>query len=688
MTRIPPNGSDVTVASDTDARSDTVGRGLLEGIRVVADPSLRPGHDEVAVAVRTTDLDADEATWAVHRLDLEGDATEPPVEGRAPAWSPDGRLLAFLRRVGGFDQVWLADPTGGAPYQLTHLPAAVLQAIWLPDGSGLVLVAPTLAGPLPTGDDPVAAWRRQPIEVDRPFYKLDGIGFHRDLVTGLFIVDLDGKISSLVTGPGQVQTVAVSPSSEQIAYTATVDEPGRTDPDFVLFAVNRDGGPPTQLTRGPVGAGALAWRDEDRLIFVGQENFATDRFAHPFQIDVPSAEMTRLLPDVTDNVGGGPFGNGGPAPRILNDGRMLFTVMREGTFRLLDGDLETGKVTVLAGDETTSVLAYSQETGRLATILAGPDSAGDVHLSTLARSEVGNGPEPPPPSRVTSLQQLPATLPVSVPKPRVFQAPDGREVAGWIHLPDRAGPAPLLLDIHGGPHAAWGPTLSETTWYRHALVERGWAVLALNARGSDGYGEDFMRAATGCWGEADEGDWFAAVDALVDEGLVDPTRVAVTGYSYGGYLTCWLITRTDRFAAAVAGGAISDLHSYANTADVGGPFLLTELGAERHDDPERYRRLSPVEHAADVETPLLLLHGENDQRCPLGQAEQMYGALQRLGKDVRLVVYPDAGHALRRDGRPSHRLDYGRRVITWVERHTRPGARPTPEGQEGNAHDS
>ncbi|UMG94660.1 prolyl oligopeptidase family serine peptidase [Nocardioides sp. TF02-7] len=214
--------------------------------------------------------------------------------------------------------------------------------------------------------------------------------------------------------------------------------------------------------------------------------------------------------------------------------------------------------------------------------------------------------------------------------------------------------------------------------YHHELVRRGWTVLLVNPRGSDGYGEAFYDAVRGAWGEADARDFLEPVDALVAEGIADPDRLAVTGYSYGGYMTCYLTAHDDRFAAAVPGGVVSDLSSIGGSSDDAHLLNALELELYPWRDRDRLARLSPYSGVDRVTTPTLVLHGADDRTCPVGQAQQWHHALRERGVPTRMVLYPGASHVFILAGRPSHRLDYYRRVVEWVEQHAgdATGSRP------------
>lgn len=248
---------------------------------------------------------------------------------------------------------------------------------------------------------------------------------------------------------------------------------------------------------------------------------------------------------------------------------------------------------------------------------------------------------------------------------REFTISDGTVVSGWlVRDPAADGPQPLLLDIHGGPHNAWNAAADEVHLYHQELAAQGWTVLLLNPRGSDGYGEQFFNAALGAWGTADARDFLEPLDELVAEGIADADRLAVAGYSYGGFMTCYLTSRDDRFAAAVTGGVVSDLTSMAGTSDMGHFLDVYELNSSTD-----YSSMSPFAEVSKVATPTLILQGDADVRCPIGQAQQWHTALRENGVPSQLVLYPEASHLFIVEGRPSHRLDFNRRIRDWVEQY-------------------
>jgi CubicO group peptidase (beta-lactamase class C family) len=357
---------------------------------------------------------------------------------------------------------------------------------------------------------------------------------------------------------------------------------------------------------------------------------------------------------------GGP-GYPGGVPQFAADGELVFCVRDRGCTHVYAVAESGGTPRLVLGGAARSVGALSVAGGTAAFVLTTTTSFGEVATADVAtRSETA----------LTSHGKNMEEVELFPREEREFTISDGTIVHGWlVRDPEVTTPSPLLLDIHGGPHNAWNGVADAWHAYHQVLVARGWTVLLLNPRGSDGYGAEFFTAALGAWGEADAKDFLEPIAQLVAEDVADPERLAVTGYSYGGYMTCYLTGHDDRFAAAVAGGVVSDLVSQAGTSDVG-LFLGThELGGPWWEIRERYEGMSPLAKVDAVRTPTLIYQGAADFRCPVGQAQQWHGALRERGVPTRLVLYPDASHLFVLNGRPSHRADFNRRVVDWVEQY-------------------
>jgi dipeptidyl aminopeptidase/acylaminoacyl peptidase len=224
---------------------------------------------------------------------------------------------------------------------------------------------------------------------------------------------------------------------------------------------------------------------------------------------------------------------------------------------------------------------------------------------------------------------------------------------------------PLLLNIHGGPRTQYG-----YTWFHEMqfLAANGYVVAYSNPRGSQGYGKDFADAITGKWGQPAFDDVMAVVDELAKRPYIDSKRLYVTGGSYGGYLTNWIVSQTDRFRAALAQRSISDLGTFFGTSDIGWD-LINEFGGTPWETPENYAKWSPLNYLKNITTPLMLIHSENDLRCPMEQAERLFAPLKYMGRDVRLVRFPESSHGLSRGGRPDRRVKRLELILEWFDQH-------------------
>ncbi len=587
--------------------------------------------------------------------------TRGPADG-SPAWSPDGSRIAFLRAQDGPPQLWLLPVAGGEPEQLTTLPMGAGAPVWSPDGSRIAFGAASDMEADEGEDDAARAKRAAaPIVADRLDYQADGAGFLRTIRKHVHVLDVETKDCRQVTsGDWHAGDPSWSPDGRQLAFAAgtapDVDLRARGPVHVVAAGDTAAKARPVALEDGL--AGAITWaRDGSSLLVVG---WTGDPVGHAglFHVPLGGGVAENLAAPLDRNVmQGGPAYPGG-LPQLTEDGgAVLFCVRDRGCTHLYSVPLDGGAPNPVLAGSGRVVSGLSVAGGKAAVTLATPTSLGEIVVVDLATGE-----------ETVRTAHGESEVELYVREERVFSISDGAEVHGWLTRdPSAAGPQPLLLDIHGGPHNAWNGAADEMHLYHQELVSRGWSVLVLNPRGSDGYGEEFYVGVGGAWGVSDAKDFLEPVDELVADGIADPKRLAVTGYSYGGYMTCYLTSRSDRFAAAVAGGVVADLVSQAGTADMGHFMSEYELGGTPWAERARYDAMSPFAAVDRVETPTLILHGAADLRCPVGQAQQWHTALRERGIPTRLVLYPEAGHLFILEGRPSHRIDYNQRVIDWVE---------------------
>ncbi|WP_353114545.1 serine hydrolase [Microbacterium sp.] len=632
-------------------------------------PALSPDGLTIAYVLRTVDRDADRDVRSLWAVPADGGEPRRLTRGTAdstPAWSPDGETLAFLRAAEDAVELWLLPAFGGEAARLATLPRGARSPRWSPDGTRIAFSAPvdmtTIGGGEPS---PSSA----PVVADDLRYKLDGVGVFGTMRSQVHVIDIgDGKVTRLTDGPEHTTDPFWSPDGTRLAFSMPAAEDSDLTMSSAVFTV--DAGHPA---RHPVRVGgegfqttAVGWTDDGAHIAAAGRLDVEVGHIGLLLIPVDGGEPVDLTAALDRNVMAGGPGYPGALPQRSADGRHVLCVRENGFSQVISLAPDGSDRRELVGG-TANVSGVSVAGDRAAVVVGTDIAFADVALLDLRDGTL----------RTLTSYGAPA-FPLAVAEERRFTISDGTVVTGWLRRPAGAeGPLPLLLDIHGGPHNAWNGAADLAHPYQQLLIAEGWAVLTVNPRGSDGYGEAFYRGVTGDWGLSDARDFLEPIDRLVEEGVLDPERLTVTGYSYGGFMTCYLTSRDDRFAAAVPGGVVTDLVSFGGTSDVGHYLASSEHGGLPWRDAERLRAQSPYTQVDRVVTPTLILHGAADDRCPVGQAEQWFTALQERDVPSRLVLYPGASHLFPITGAPSQRADFNARITGWMQQHVPADARPT-----------
>jgi dipeptidyl aminopeptidase/acylaminoacyl peptidase len=663
----------------------------------VADPQIAPDGSEVVFVRVTVNEKSDQYEsnlWVV-----KADGSEPPrqltggTHDSSPSWSPDSRRIAFTRSVDKDGkaqpvQIYVMPMDGGEARAITDIPRGASDPEWSPDGKTIAFSATARPDELlaQSGDKP----RESDVRViSEAVYRANGI-------SGSGFVDRDR--------PSQIWTVAVpapdaTPSSpkritagefpagnhqwsrdgSQVLFVADRRRESYYYPnDSDIYAVPKDGGEPTAIVSidGSIGAYALS-PDGKRIAFVGIAPGKPERsYTQPdlWVVDLPGGTPRNLTADfdfdVNGSVGGdqrSPRGGSPAGPIWARDGQsILIKVGEHGNADLVGFDARSGAHTSQkqVPPERHEVLSYTADrsAGRVAMVVSSATEIGDLYVAD-ARS--GAKPE-----RLTKFNDdLFSQLTMSEPEEIWYTSFDGRKIQGWIQKPPSFDPStkyPLILEIHGGPHAAYGNTFThEFQW----MAAKGYVVLYTNPRGSSNYGQDFGNIIQFNYPGDDYKDLMAGVDEVVKKGYVDESRMGVTGGSGGGLLTNWVVTQTTRFKAAVSQRDISDWANFWYTADFS-LFTPTWFHKAPFEDPAEFAKRSPITYVERIQTPLMFILGDEDYRTPPGAGgEDLFRALKYLKRPTVMVRFPGESHELSRSGKPWHRVERLEHIVGWFDKY-------------------
>jgi dipeptidyl aminopeptidase/acylaminoacyl peptidase len=645
-------------------------------LRTPGPATVSPDGRMAVVAVTRLDLEVDEYRGRLWAVPTDGSAPARPLTSgardSAPAFSPDGRWLAWLRaEPAEKPQVVVMPTAGGAPRRLTDHPLGAGAPVWSPDSRRLAYTARVPdEGRYGTAEG-VDAEAEPPRLITTLQYRLDDVGVVVDRRSHVFVVDVPADPDA-ETLPEPVQVthgdvddtdVAWSPDGEALAFVSARHDGADRDLVADVYVVPVYRGSPRRVTDGRGSCAQPAFTADGRTIVVTAEpDLGPDgldfvaRNPVPCLVDVDGGGLRPLLDPEQHH-------RGDTTPATVLDGdAVLLGVKRRGAVELLRVPLDGSESTTLV-DGRYTVTGVGAAAGVVVATVAHDRSAGELVAITAGRRRL-----------LTSFgRRLGETGRLHRMHERTATAPDGYPVHGWVTVPDGPGPHPVLLTIHGGPYDQYGWTLFDET---QVYVSAGYAVLQCNPRGSAGYGEAHGRAIRGAWGELDAADVLAFLDAALEDPALDADRVGVMGGSYGGYLTTLLLGRTPRFVAGISERAFLDPVSFVGSSDIGWFFPDRYLGT----DPERLTAQSAMAGAAGITTPTMVIHSENDWRTPLEQGARLYVELKRRGVPTALLLFPGEGHELTRSGRPCHRQARFGHVLRWWARWLPTSANPARDG--------
>jgi dipeptidyl aminopeptidase/acylaminoacyl peptidase len=650
-------------------------------LQEVGAPQWSPDGKLIAFPVSEWNKKENRRDTHIHIIAAGGGASFKLTNGErgesAPQWSPDSRRIAFLANRDApradapsapRNQIWVITVAGGEAERVTDEEAGVAQFRWSPDGRALAYVV---------RDTPQDKAERD----KRKKEKFDAIVVDSGFIySHLWTINLDTKEKRRVTeGSFTVADPQWSPDGLWLAYTmskAGAQESAFTDisedrnTDLYLAPANSAstaatasttgrGAPPRQLTTNPGpdysprfspdGKWIAYLSSDDPNSWAGK----SDLFVMP----APSASATttaaarNLTGAYNDSVNG--------SPKWSPDGAALYAAGSEGVYGQLLKIALAGTappVAIFTSKGAYAGVDLSRDGRMLAFTFNDAKTPNDIWVA----QSTGKGAV-----RLTNFNQQIKDFTLVPTEVVRWKAPDGLEIEGLLLKPlgyEAGKRYPLILQIHGGPYAQFAYGFNTRA---QIFAANGYAVLLPNPRGSTGYGQKFTTANVGDWGGKDYQDLMTGVDELVRMGLADPERLGVMGGSYGGFMTFWVVTQTDRFKAAIGHAGISDWYSFHGQSDIPG-LMEYGFGGTPWTAREVYEKWSPVRYADRVKTPLMITHGEQDRRVPIAQAEQYYRALRKRGVETVFVRYPREGHGI---AEPNHQIDLVGRQLEWFDKH-------------------
>jgi len=628
---------------------------MVYDLPTVAAGGVSPDGTQVTYTVTQNNRETGKSETQIWIADIDGtnrrQLTHVGTANNLPVWSPDGTAIAYVSKREGDHPatiVLLPIRTGGEARTLTSHATPPTSLAFSPDGTTLLYglnVDPE--NPDETPRDPKAPAKVR--VVTEMFYKFDGMGYRGQVHTQAFVLDVaTGTRTQLTKAPLDHMNLTWSPDGAAIATIQWHDGPFRS----TIATIDPTSGETTALTEPGAIKGMVSWSPDAAKILFDTEYSG---FAY---VDV----ATKTIHEVNEDTGFQPDGAYAPGkgPIWLDNDTIIahgFAGTRSGAWKVA---LESGEVTYIAQWDAFHG-GITPIPGGDAFIQSTNDLAGGIGL---AKIDATTGEKT---QLFTLTEELFAEHPAA--QWELVSVDRGDYVIEGILLKpadfDPAKSYPVVLDVHGGPQGAFHQAIVPDA---QVLATNGFLVLMPNPRGSTGYGKAFSFAVYDDWGNEDWKDLQALLDKVLEAPYADADRSGIMGYSYGGYMTSWAIGHTDRFKAAVCGAPPFDLESMYGTSDIS--YLLggMQWGGAPWENREEYARLSPSAFIHNAVTPTLIVQGEADERCPVGQAEQMFISLKKLGVETVLARYPGGFHGFIANGEPTHRLDYYERTLAWFKR--------------------
>jgi dipeptidyl aminopeptidase/acylaminoacyl peptidase len=644
----------------------------LKHFRFVSDPQVSPDGKSILFVVTQSTEEGENGDYSSNIWRFSNGKIRQLTfrEGRNtdPRWSPDGRTILFVSsrktKEKSYTRLMTMPSDGGEAGSILDLEKGkvdgrIINPRWNPDGKTIFFLSDMRKKEKHESDVKV---------VSRIVYRLNAVGYFHNRRTHLHSIRRNGtKHTRLTSGEFDVEGYSVSDDGSKVAFIANMTDEADYSLVRDIHVMPATGGKPVKITysKGPIEA--VSWsHDGKKVAYLGhnlRRRLATNTGVWVLSSrGGPATEITRRFDRSAGNHLNSDSRVASPDPSPVwdaDDTHLRFLATNGGSCHLYRVDVE-GKVVepVVEGERSVEGFSLSKRGGVLA--YTSMDSLNLANVYVRDR----NGER-----KITSFNDdVLSKLVQSAPEQFVFKASDGVDVEGWVMKPRayRGERVPAVIEIHGGPRTAYGHCFM---FEFQLLAANGFAVVFTNPRGSTAYGEKFAATIPKNYGDRDYKDIMEALDYLIKARVVDGTRLGVAGGSYGGFMTNWIVGHTDRFKAAVTERSISNWYSFFGSSDIGYFFAEEEVGGMPWENVQHYVENSPITYVRNVRTPVLIIHSEEDYRCPIEQGEQFFVALKKLRKEASLLRFPEENHELSRSGKPKHRIERLNQINNWFKKH-------------------
>lgn len=664
---------------------------LLE-LKFVGSVVLSPDESEIFFTAKQAADNKQKYYSHIYRIGTDGKGfrqfTFGEVSDSGLAISPDGDWLYFVSKRNDKKGIYRIPTSGGEAEVFADVEGSYSDLSVSPDGKSLLCVFKK-PDEMPRKDgkkvDPVYR------HITRLFYKLDSEGFLGQDRGNIWVYDVDTKKGKQITKMKDwIKSPVWFPGSDKIAFASnTQRDPDRDALKDDIFVVSAGGGKPRKLNKPDGPAELLSVSPDGKYVaFIGHDE-PDDAWGvanyNIWRVPVGRGEAENLTPKIDRmaidlTISDTAEGFGGMKPHWSPDGKFIyFQVTDSGATHLARLSVKGGSIRkIVGGKKHVSMVSFASSSRTVALAISDPTTPAEIHIST-------SGPNSRP-KKLTSLNDdyIKSTR-IQKPREVIAKGYDGYPIHGWILTPPGFSPNrkyPSILEIHGGPRVQYGYSFFHEMQYLAAL---GYVVYWCNPRGGQGYGRKHAESIVNAWGSVDYQDCMAFAEYMTEQKYIDKKKMGVTGGSYGGYMTNWIVGHTNMFKAAVTQRSVVNMISMYGASDIGYTLPREIQAGDPYSDNEAWWEMSPIKHVKKIRTPLLIIHSEQDLRCPIEQGEQLFIALKMLRRKVEMVRFPGEPHGLSRAGRPDRRMARLQWISSWFDRYLKGkrGAKPeiSPTGE-------